>query len=460
MPRSANPKRHRPIAIACVLTAMALVVLDAAIVNVALPTLEVSLCVTSANAVLTVSAYQMALVMALLPAAALGESLGLRRVFTAGILLFAAASLLCAAAPSLAWLVAARFLQGLGGAAIMALGVPLLRFTVPDEEFGAAIGWNAMVVALSAAAGPTIGAVILALAGWPWLFAVNVPLAMLALVAARSLPAVGGTLRRIDLASTGLFASAVAALVVGAELIPQQPAISVMLVIVAGLAGSALVRREAPKAAPMIPLDLLGDASFRVSVAASVCCFVGQALAMVALPFYIQHALAKTALATGLYMTPWPLAVAIAAAFTSRLARSVPTAWLCAAGGACLATGLGLAALWPLAENPLPLALFTMVCGVGFGLFQVPNNQNIFMAAPRARSAAAGGMQGTARLAGQTAGAVIMTLLLGGVPADTAPRIGLGVGALLALMAGLVSLLRVGAPAQTSPISAQPCASQ
>jgi DHA2 family multidrug resistance protein-like MFS transporter len=252
----------------------------------------------------------------------------------------------------------------------------------------------------------------------------------------------------------------VAALVVGAELIPQQPAISVMLVIVAGLAGSALVRREAPKAAPMIPLDLLGDASFRVSVAASVCCFVGQALAMVALPFYIQHALAKTALATGLYMTPWPLAVAIAAAFTSRLARSVPTAWLCAAGGACLATGLGLAALWPLAENPLPLALFTMVCGVGFGLFQVPNNQNIFMAAPRARSAAAGGMQGTARLAGQTAGAVIMTLLLGGVPADTAPRIGLGVGALLALMAGLVSLLRVGAPAQTSPISAQPCASQ
>ncbi|MBC7519531.1 MAG: MFS transporter [Sandarakinorhabdus sp.] len=434
--------------------AMALVVLDAAIVNVALPTLAVSLHVTSANAVLAVSAYQMALVMALLPAAALGESLGLRRVFTAGIMVCAAASLVCAAAPSLAWLVAARFVQGLGGAAIMALGVPLLRFTVADEEFGAAIGWNAMVVALSAAAGPTVGAVILALAGWPWLFAVNVPLAMLALVAARSLPDVAGSSRRIDLASAGLFASAVAALVIGAELVPHRPAISAMLVIIAGLAGSALVRREKPKPAPMVPLDLLGDASFRVSVAASVCCFAGQAMAMVALPFYIQHALGKTALATGLYMTPWPLAVAVAAPVTSRLARSVPTAWLCAAGGACLAVGLGAAALWPLAENALPLAGFTMVCGLGFGLFQVPNNQNMFMAAPRARSAAAGGMQGTARLSGQTAGAVIMTLLLTVLPADTAPRIGLGVGAMLALLAGLVSLLR--GPARSGTIAAPP----
>lgn len=440
---SGLPTRHRPIAIACVLAAMALVVLDASIVNVALPTLARSLDVTPANAVLTVSAYQMALVMALLPAAALGESLGLRRVFTFGILLFTIASILCAVAPSLPWLVVARFLQGLGGASIMALGVSLLRFTVPADQFGAAIGWNALTVALCAAAGPTLGALILSLAGWPWLFAMNIPLAILALVATRSLPIVPGSSHRLDWISVLLSVTAVAALVIGAELIPTRPTFSAIMLLTALIAGPMLVRREMPKTAPLIPFDLLDDGSFRVSVAASVCCFAGQAMAMVALPFYLQHALGMTPMGAGLYMTPWPLAVAVAAPITSRLAGSVPTALLCAAGGACLALGLAAAALWPLADGALPLLAFMLICGVGFGLFQVPNNQNMFLAAPPERSAATGGIQGTARLVGQTAGAVIMTLLLKMTPADAAPQIGLGVGAMLALLAGLVSLRRI-----------------
>ncbi len=452
---SGLPGWHRSIAIACVLAAMALVVIDAAIVNVALPTLAKSLRVTPADAVLTVTAYQMALVMALLPAAALGESLGLRRIFTAGITVFVLASLLCAAASSLSWLVAARFLQGLGGAAIMALGVPLLRFTVPAGQFGAAIGWNALTVALCAAAGPTLGALILSATSWPWLFALNIPLGIMALVATRALPLVAGTARRIDWVSAGLAMLAVAALVIGAELIPAWPAISAALFLVAVVALPILVRRETPKVAPLVPLDLLRDGSFRISVAASICCFAGQASAMVALPFYLQHSLGQTPMSAGLYMTPWPLAVAVAAPITSRLAKRVSTAWLCAAGGVLLALGLAAAALWPLAADPLPLAAFTMLCGLGFGLFQVPNNQNMFLAAPRQRSAAAGGMQGTARLTGQTAGAVTMTLLLSLTPAETAPRLGLGIAALLALMAGIVSLLRVQSSGTTPSFDLQ-----
>ena len=84
-----------------------------------------------------------------------------------------------------------------------------------------------------------------------------------------------------------------------------------------------------------------------------------------------------------------------------------------------------------------------MLCGLGFGLFQVPNNRNMFLSAPRERSGAAGGMQGTARLAGQTAGSVIMSLLFTVASADVAPRVGLGIGAVLTLAAGLVSTLRV-----------------
>ncbi len=440
---SGLPGRHRSIAIACVLAAMALVVLDAAIVNVALPTLAQSLQATSAHAVLTVTAYQMALVMALLPCAALGESIGLRRVFTAGTLVFTVASLLCSVAPSLPWLVAARFVQGLGGAAIMALGVPLLRFTVPSSQFGTAIGWNALTVALCAAVGPTLGALILSAARWPWLFAVNIPLGIMALVATRSLPIVAGSARRIDWVSAVFAMLTVAGVVIGAELIPAWPTVSAALILVSVVAIPILVRRERSRVAPLVPLDLLSEGSFRISVIASICCFAGQASAMVALPFYLQHNLGQTPMSAGLYMTPWPLAVAVAAPVTSRLARSVSTAGLCGAGGLLLAIGLAAASLWPLAGDPLPIAAFTMMCGLGFGLFQVPNNQNMFLAAPRERSAAAGGMQGTARLAGQTAGAVIMTLLLTLAPAETAPRLGLGIAAVFALMAGIISLRRV-----------------
>ena len=148
-------------------------------------------------------------------------------------------------------------------------------------------------------------------------------------------------------------------------------------------------------------------------------------------------------------MTPWPLTVAVAAPLAARLASHVSTAWLCAAGGVCLAFGLAAAAMWPLQESLTPLALHTMLCGFGFGLFQVPNNQNMLLSAPRQRSGAAGGMQGTARLAGQTAGAIFMTLLFTVAPVDAAPRIGLGIAAVLALAAGLVSLLRAGANANS-----------
>ena len=91
----------------------------------------------------------------------------------------------------------------------------------------------------------------------------------------------------------------------------------------------------------------------------------------------------------------------------------------------------------------LPLIGFIVLCGLGFGLFQVPNNQNMFLSAPRSRSAAAGGMQGTARLTGQTVGAILMTLLFTLSSPDAAPRIGLAFASACALAAGLVSLLRV-----------------
>jgi DHA2 family multidrug resistance protein-like MFS transporter len=432
----------RPLqAIAAVLAATVLVVLDASIVNVALPTLSRALHVTPAGSVLIMTAYQLALVMALLPCAALGESLGFRRVFIVGVALFTAASALCAVAPSLPWLVAARFAQGLGGAAAMALGVALLRQVVPANSLGAAIGWNATAVALAAAAGPSIGALILSGPGWPWLFAVNLPVGAAALLAGRALPRVAGSGRPLDLVSVALNATVFAGLVMGADLLPRHPEMSMALFPAAALALLLLIRRETPRAAPLIPLDLLRGDAFRISVIASVCCFTGQTAALLALPFLLQHEFDQTALMTGLFMTPWPLAVALAAQVAGWLSDRVPTAWLCVLGGGLMALGLAGAASCSAALGPTALIPFIILCGLGFGLFQTPNNRNMFLAAPAERSGAAGGLQGTARLTGQTAGAVLMTLIFTVLPL-AAPRLGLGFAAAFALAASLVSVLR------------------
>jgi DHA2 family multidrug resistance protein-like MFS transporter len=437
------PMPRRYLAAAAILAAIVLAVLDGAIANVALPTIATTLNVPAADSVWIVTGYQMALVMALLPCAALGESLGYRRVFTAGVLIFTVASAFCALSPNLPVLVASRFLQGLGAAAIMSMNAALIRFTYPYRLLGAAIGLNALVVALASAIGPTLGATILSLAPWPWLFAVNIPIGIVVLSASFALPWTVPTHRPLDLISVALNAVFFAPLVLGVDLLTSYPGRGVALLVLSALSLVLLVRREAPRPAPLIPFDLLRSSTFRLSVIGSVCIFAAQMLALVALPFYLQHGLGLSTLMTGLYMTPWPLTVALAAPTSGRLAGRISTAVLCAAGGLCLAIGLMLAAVWPLGQNIVPLIAFTVLSGLGFGFFQTPNNRNMLLSAPKARSGAAGGMQATARQTGQTSGAVIMAILFSLMPSASAPRAALGVGAVLAIVAALVSCLRI-----------------
>jgi DHA2 family multidrug resistance protein-like MFS transporter len=423
-----------------VIAAMALAVLDAGLINVALPTLADLLRVSPPKVILTVSAYQAALVIGLLPSAHIAERLGYKRVFTVGLGLFSAASIVCAFASSLEMLVVARVVQGLGGAAIMALGIALLRFALGAGRLGRAIGWNALNVALCSAAGPVAGALILAVAPWPWLFLAKAPVIGIALAASLALPEVQPERRAIDYGGILLHASVVGLALVAVEMATAWTGWAVAMACLSAASAFVLIWRERSRDAPLWPTDLLAWRAFRVSVIASVCCFTAQSAGALALPFYLQLGLGKGPMSAGIVLACWPLAAAAASSAASRLAERFGSARLCVLGGVTLGSGLLFSALWPVGGSvTAPLALGAAACGLGFGFFQVPNNRTMLLDVPAERSGAAGGMQGSARLIGQTVGALLTGLLLASAPAILAGRLGLGLGALFAIAAALVS---------------------
>ena len=185
LPSSAQPDGlpvpRRYWAIVAILLAICMSVLDSTIANIALPSIASSFRITHAASVWVINAYQVAILVALLPLASLGEVVGYRRISQTGLVVFTVASLGCAFAPSLAVLSVARVVQGLGAAGIMSVNAALVRFTYPQRMLGRAIGINAFVIALSAAIGPTVAAAVLAVAQWRWLFAINVPIGIVAI---------------------------------------------------------------------------------------------------------------------------------------------------------------------------------------------------------------------------------------------------------------------------------------
>lgn len=437
------PAPRRYLAIAVLLLTLVLVVLDSAIANVALPTIAASLHASPSDTIWVVSSYQLAVLIALLPCGAIGEMIGARRVFLAGVALFTLASAACAFSGTLHMLVAARFVQGLGGGAVMALGVTNLRLSVPQRLLGTIIGINAMTIAISSAAGPGIAGAILAIAPWPWLFAVNVPLGIIVLASGPVLVRTAGVARRLDGRAMAANTLMFVLFFLGTERVVQSPVTGGLLIAVSVACFFILLRIERRSAAPLVPTDLFAAAAFRFSVIASICCFTGQMLGLLALPFYLQHRLGMMATQAGLYMMPWPAAVAVIAPISGWLANRVKTAWLCATGGALLAIGLASIGLLPAGPHGAVFIMGTLVAGLGFGLFQTPNNRVLLLSAPKTRSGAAGAMQGTARLAGQTLGAIAMAAIFEVVPLASAPEVALVLAAIFASLSAIVSLARV-----------------
>lgn len=438
------PMPRRLWAVLGVLLGTFLGTLDTSIANVALPTIANDLGGTPAASVWVVNGYQLATAIALLPLASLGERIGARRLYLSGTLIFTIASLGCALAPDLGWLVAARVLQGLGGACSSVVGGVLMQAIFPKRLIGRGIALFGLTVAISTALGPSVAAGILTVANWRWLFAVNLPIGALALaVAFAFLPASRTQHRRFDLPGALLNAASIVLVVLGVDAIGTSMALG-LAATASGLALMAgLLLQQRHRAHPLVPLDLLRIPLFSFSFATSILSYAAQTVAYVSLPFFLQHGLGYDAVRTGLLITPWPLVIVVVAPLSGYLSDRYPAGILSSIGMACLAAGLLALALLPDTPSDPDIVWRMVLCGIGFGFFQTPNNRAILTAGPMSRAGAANGMMAQARLLGTTLGAAVVALgfsLLG--DGATMPLLLAGAG--FALVGAMVSLGRLG----------------
>jgi DHA2 family multidrug resistance protein-like MFS transporter len=464
------PQRYRSMAV--ILLGISMAVLDGSIVNLALPGIVRDLHAGAASAVWIITAYQVATLVLLLPCAMLGDLIGHRRVYLAGLFLFTLASLACAFSTTLTMLIVARTLQGLGAGGLMSVNASLVRRTYPRHQLGRGIALNSFVVATASVAGPSIAALVLSIASWPWLFAINLPLGIVvfslgwsALPRDTSTGRPGARLSPLDVLLNMLMFGLVflGADALGAHFAGSPtwagPEESTLLVACGLAVGVFYVRRQRRLTHPLLPLDLLRIPIFALSMCTSVAAFAAQTLAAVALPFLMLEAWGRSHAATGLLISAWPIATVMTAPVAGRLIGRVADGLLGAIGLALMTAGLVGLALLPALPGNADVAWRMALCGVGFGLFQSPNNHTIVTSTPPARSGAGSGMLGTARLTGQSFGSVLLAIIFGAFGAHNphGPSIALATAAIFAAVAGMFSgmRLRAAAPPSGHAVAAQ-----
>lgn len=440
-PYEGLPTPRRYYAAATVLTGISLAVLDSTIANVALPTIAADLNTSSASVVWVINAYNLTLVMMILPVAALAERVGFRRVFGAGLILFTVASLACALANSLATLTFARVLQGMGASCIMSLIGGMMRNIYPLNKLGRGMSWNSLTVALMSVLGPTVGSIILSVATWPWIFAVNVPFGIAAIIGLRQLPDAPVNETPFDAFSALLCMVTLGVFVTGIDYLGQDVLRALGLLAFSALAGAWMLRRVRDQSAPVVPIDLLRIRPIAFAVCASFFTFAAQMSAYVSLPFYFQEVLHRPHLQVGLLIGAWPLGTVLVAPLVGRLSDRFSPALLSGIGATAMSAGLLWVALLPqTASNPWIIAGM-LVTGMGFGFFQTPNNRALLSSAPRSRGGAAGGLQATTRVFGQSFGTALVALAFG-VSSVQGPTSALLMGAVCAALAVVVNTIR------------------
>ena len=437
------PGPERRLAVTALVLGTLVSVVDTTMVNIALPSIAVGLEVPASRAVWVTNLYQIVCAAFLLVFAGLSELVSRRRIYVAGVAVFTLASLGSALSTTLEGLLVFRALQGLGAAATLSIGPSLYRSIFPSRLLGSALGLSAMVVAGGYAAGPAIGGIVLSVADWPWLFVLHLPLGAVAVVLAwKALPRETGRRGSFDLAGALFSVAMLSGFFLAMDGVGHgMPAGELAAWLGMGAVALLLfLRRQRRAMHPLMPLAIFAERRFSLALVAQGTSFVGQGLAFVALSFLFQQEMGFTPLETAWLFTPWPLAIMLVGPQAGRLADRFNPSLLSSTGLLLLLLGLVLLARLGAEAGVIDVLWRMLLCGIGFGLFQPPNNRELMSSVPRERSTNASGIMSTSRTVGQSLGvALVGAFLATGVSVQST----LWVGALATLLALGVSLARV-----------------
>ncbi len=437
-------------AVIAILIVLVMTVLDVTVVNVALPVLADKFSITDSQTVWIVTIYQLMITMLILPLSSVGDLFSYRRTFLTGVVVFTLGSIMCASSPNFVAILVARAIQGIGAACVMSVNIALTRLIYPPKVLGRGLALNGMVVASATAAGPTLAGAILSVASWRWLFLINIPFGIAAfLVGLRYLPHNPPRDRKpkYDFVSAIENAAMFGLLFLGLGGYSgrnDEPKM-ILLVLAALTVGVFYIFRERRRPIPMLPVDLFKIRTYSLSIITSVCSFIAQMLVMVSLPFLFLNSYGFSSITTGLLMTPWPVATMIISPFAARFVERHNAGATAAAGMAVYAIGLLLIIFLPATNiTEFDIIWRMTVCGIGYGMFQTPNNIVMVSSTPVQRTGGAGGMQSTARLVGQTLGATLVTIVFAVMQGNTyhLVHICLATSMAFAIFAGIFSISR------------------
>ena len=435
------PKPRRLWAIVAISFGTALLVIDGAIANVALPTIARELGVSDAAVTNVVTVYQLVLVMLLLPFSSLGDRLGHRRLYQWGQGVFMVASAACFLADSFTVLLILRALQAIGAAMALSVSAAMLRVIYPATKLGTGMGINSVIVASSAALAPTLGGYIVGHLPWQLVFVAAAPLAILSLLLGRSLPDPEPRNQPSKWRSGVLSALTMLLLVGGIQLGTHDAlAWGIAAFALGVLSLVLLVRRERRREAPVFPVDLLAKPVLGLSALANFSSFIAAGALMLALPFRLETGMGYEPQMVGILLLPFPLTMLVISPLAGWASDRIAATKLGVTGMSIAIVGLLLLATMPDQPGEWGIAWRLSLTALGFGLFFSPNSRLLIGRAPRDRAAAAGGLLSTSRLFGQTMAAVIVGIVL-------ASGLGLGptplyVSCALAVVAALASITR------------------
>jgi EmrB/QacA subfamily drug resistance transporter len=390
-----------------------MLLLDVTIVNVALPDIQKAFSASLSNLQWVIDAYALVLAALLLTAGAIADSVGRRRLFAVGIVLFTLSSLLCGAAGGWLFLSVARGLQGVGGAIMFATSLALIAQAFPPADRGLAFGVFGAVTGVAVAVGPVVGGLLTSGLSWRWIFFVNLPLGVIALLITllRLEESRDPDAPRPDVPGFVSFSTALACLVFG--LIRSEPdgwasAPVAGTLVAAVVLLAAFVVIEARSAAPMFDLRLLRVPTFTGGLVAAWAISASIFSMLTYLVIYFQGVLGYSALQTGLRILPLSGAIFVAAGIAGRLSQAVPVRWLISPGFLLVGAGILLLRGVQAGDSWLHFLPGFVVAGVGAGLINVPLASTAVGVVEPGRAGMASGANSTFRQVGIATGVAVL----------------------------------------------------